>query len=136
VRFFLTQLDGFAASCGGLVLFDDYAEIKRLCHVGQDYRRFWSRFGWATSAPNALKFKHSDFEHAKLLTSKADERDKAHSTSNTISPQQERTKPSGAPPCRHGVKLPPQREPAYQEICYVVIQAQGLSFSTILGKIS
>jgi len=34
VRFFPTRLDGFAASCGGVVLFDDYAEIKRLCHVG------------------------------------------------------------------------------------------------------
>jgi hypothetical protein len=28
VRFFLTRLDGFAASCGGVVLFDDYAEIS------------------------------------------------------------------------------------------------------------
>ena len=40
MRFFLTQLDGFAASCGGVVLFDDYAEIKRLCHVGQDIDDF------------------------------------------------------------------------------------------------
>jgi hypothetical protein len=29
-----------------------------------------------------------------------------------------------------------QRELTYQEICYVVIQAKGLSFSTMLGKIS
>jgi hypothetical protein len=28
-------------------------------------RRFWSRFGWAISAPNALKFRHSDFERAR-----------------------------------------------------------------------
>src|SRR4029077_4540766 len=88
------------------------------------------------SAPNALKFKHQDLEHAKLLRSKADERDKAHSTSNAISPQQEHTKPSGPRPCRHGAKLPPKRELTYQEICYVVIQAKGLSFSTMLGKIS
>src|SRR5580704_8316187 len=57
-----------------------------------------------------------------------------HSTSNAIPPQQERTKPSGPRPCRYGAKLPPQRELTYQEICYVVIQAKGLSFSTMLGK--
>ena len=59
-----------------------------------------------------------------------------HSTSNAISPQQERTKPSGPRPCRYGAKFPPQRELTYQEMCYVVIQAKGLSFSTMLGKIS
>src|SRR5580692_7311876 len=42
-------------------------------------------------------------------------------------PQQERTKPSGPRPCRYGAKLPPQRELTYQEMCYVVIQAKGLS---------
>jgi len=56
-----------------------------------------------------LKFKHPDLEHAKLLRSKADERDKVHSTSNAISPQQERTKPSGPRPCRYGAKFPPQK---------------------------
>ena len=34
-----------------------------------------------------------------------------HSTSNVISPQQERTEPSGHRPCRRGAKSSPRREP-------------------------
>ena len=30
VRFFLARLDGVATACGGVALFDDYAEIKRM----------------------------------------------------------------------------------------------------------
>src|ERR1043166_836067 len=30
VRFFLARLDGIAAGCGGVALFDDYAEVKRM----------------------------------------------------------------------------------------------------------
>src|SRR5262249_11511113 len=86
--------------------------------------RFWSRFCRATSAPNALNLHYFDFERTRLLTSKTADRDKAHSASNAISPQQERT-PSGPRPCsmvrscRSSVSL------TYQAICYVVIQAKG-----------
>jgi putative acetyltransferase len=30
VRFFVARLDGSAAGCGGVALFDDYAEVKRM----------------------------------------------------------------------------------------------------------
>jgi putative acetyltransferase len=30
VRFFLARLDGIAVGCGGVALFDDYAEVKRM----------------------------------------------------------------------------------------------------------
>jgi putative acetyltransferase len=30
MRFFLTRLDGIAVGCGGVALFDDYAEVKRM----------------------------------------------------------------------------------------------------------
>jgi putative acetyltransferase len=30
VRFFLTRLDGIAVGCGGVALFDGYAEVKRM----------------------------------------------------------------------------------------------------------
>ena len=30
IRFFLVRLDGAAAGCGGVALFDDYAEVKRM----------------------------------------------------------------------------------------------------------
>jgi len=30
VRFFLARLDGLAVGCGGVALFDDYAEVKRM----------------------------------------------------------------------------------------------------------
>src|SRR5262252_10984833 len=30
VRFFLARLDGVAAACGGVALFNDYAEVKRM----------------------------------------------------------------------------------------------------------
>ena len=30
VRFFVARLDGFAVACGGVALFDDYAEVKRM----------------------------------------------------------------------------------------------------------
>jgi putative acetyltransferase len=30
VRFFVARLDGIAAGCGGVALFDDYAEVKRM----------------------------------------------------------------------------------------------------------
>jgi putative acetyltransferase len=30
VRFFVARLDGAAAACGGVALFDDYAEVKRM----------------------------------------------------------------------------------------------------------
>jgi len=30
VRFFLARLDGIAVGCGGVAMFDDYAEIKRM----------------------------------------------------------------------------------------------------------
>src|SRR5262249_49422273 len=30
VRFFLARLDGAAVACGGVALFDDYAEVKRM----------------------------------------------------------------------------------------------------------
>jgi putative acetyltransferase len=30
VRFFLTRLDGLAVGCGGVAMFDDYAEVKRM----------------------------------------------------------------------------------------------------------
>jgi putative acetyltransferase len=30
VRFFLARLDGEAVACGGVALFDDYAEVKRM----------------------------------------------------------------------------------------------------------
>jgi putative acetyltransferase len=30
VRFFLASLDGAAVACGGVALFDDYAEVKRM----------------------------------------------------------------------------------------------------------
>src|SRR5215470_19527258 len=30
VRFFLACLDGAAVACGGVALFDDYAEVKRM----------------------------------------------------------------------------------------------------------
>ena len=30
VRFFIARLDGIAAGCGGVALFDDYAEVKRM----------------------------------------------------------------------------------------------------------
>lgn len=30
LRFFLARLDGAAAGCGGVALFDDYAEVKRM----------------------------------------------------------------------------------------------------------
>jgi putative acetyltransferase len=30
VRFFLAHLDGVAVACGGVALFDDYAEVKRM----------------------------------------------------------------------------------------------------------
>jgi len=30
VRFFIVRLDGDAAGCGGVALFDDYAEVKRM----------------------------------------------------------------------------------------------------------
>jgi len=30
VRFFVVRLDGLAAACGGVALFDDYAEVKRM----------------------------------------------------------------------------------------------------------
>jgi putative acetyltransferase len=30
VRFFIARLDGTAAGCGGVALFDDYAEVKRM----------------------------------------------------------------------------------------------------------
>ena len=45
------------------------------------------------------------------------------STSNAISPQQERTEPSGHRPCRRGVKSSLRREPTYQEICYALYLA-------------
>ena len=30
VRFFLARLDGLAVGCGGVAVFDDYAEVKRM----------------------------------------------------------------------------------------------------------
>ena len=30
VRFFVARLDGVVMSCGGVALFDDYAEVKRM----------------------------------------------------------------------------------------------------------
>jgi putative acetyltransferase len=30
VRFFVARLDGLAVGCGGVALFDDYAEVKRM----------------------------------------------------------------------------------------------------------
>src|SRR5215471_2396734 len=30
VRFFLARLDGLAVGCGGVAMFDDYAEVKRM----------------------------------------------------------------------------------------------------------
>ena len=30
VRFFVARVDGLAAGCGGVALFDDYAEVKRM----------------------------------------------------------------------------------------------------------
>src|SRR5215468_8760411 len=30
VRFFVTRLDGIAVGCGGVAMFDDYAEVKRM----------------------------------------------------------------------------------------------------------
>jgi len=83
-----------------------------------------------------LKFKHPDLEHAKLLRSKADELTKpiqrptpSHLSKNAPSlPGLDHA--DMARSCRRSVSL------TYQEICYVVIQAKGLSFSTILGKIS
>jgi putative acetyltransferase len=30
IRFFVARLDGTAAGCGGVALFDDYAEVKRM----------------------------------------------------------------------------------------------------------
>jgi putative acetyltransferase len=30
VRFFVARLDGFAVGCGGVAIFDDYAEVKRM----------------------------------------------------------------------------------------------------------
>src|SRR5215813_6068330 len=30
VRFFLARLDGFAVGCGGVAVFEDYAEVKRM----------------------------------------------------------------------------------------------------------
>src|ERR1700726_4702926 len=30
VRFFVARLDGLAAACGGVAVFDDYAEVKRM----------------------------------------------------------------------------------------------------------
>jgi putative acetyltransferase len=30
VRFFLARLDGIAVGCGGVAMFDDYAEVKRM----------------------------------------------------------------------------------------------------------
>jgi putative acetyltransferase len=30
MRFFVARLDGLAAACGGVALFDDYAEVKRM----------------------------------------------------------------------------------------------------------
>src|SRR5438105_6414821 len=30
VRFFIARLDGAAVGCGGVALFDDYAEVKRM----------------------------------------------------------------------------------------------------------
>jgi putative acetyltransferase len=30
VRFFIARLDGIAVACGGVALFDDYAEVKRM----------------------------------------------------------------------------------------------------------
>src|SRR5215471_962400 len=107
---------------------------RQLCQVGQEYA-ILEPILQGDQCPNTLNLHHFDFERARLLTSKTADRDKAHSTSNAISPQQERT-PSGPRPssmarsCRSSVSL------TYQAICYVVIQAKGLSFSTILGKIS
>src|ERR1700730_9556748 len=40
------------------------------------------------------------------------------STSNAISPQQERTEPSGHRPCKRGVKLSSRRNPTCQQACY------------------
>ena len=37
IRFFLARLDGEAAGCGGVALFSDYAEVKRM------YSREWAR---------------------------------------------------------------------------------------------
>jgi putative transposase len=42
------------------------------------------------------------------------------STSGAISPQQERTEPSGHRPCKRGVKSLPWREPEVQQIFYVL----------------
>jgi putative acetyltransferase len=33
-RFFVARLDGLAAGCGGVALFDDYAEVKRTDDLG------------------------------------------------------------------------------------------------------
>jgi putative acetyltransferase len=30
VRFFVARLDGIAVGCGGVAMFDDYAEVKRM----------------------------------------------------------------------------------------------------------
>ena len=30
MRFFLARLDGIAVGCGGVAVFDDYAEVKRM----------------------------------------------------------------------------------------------------------
>jgi hypothetical protein len=42
------------------------------------------------------------------------------STSNAISPQQERTEPSGHRPCKRGVKSLPRRELEVRQISYVL----------------
>ena len=31
VHFFAAWLDGLAVGCGGVAMFDDYAEVKRMC---------------------------------------------------------------------------------------------------------
>jgi putative acetyltransferase len=38
VRFFLARLDGLAVGCGGVAVFDDYAEVKRM-YTGPAVRR-------------------------------------------------------------------------------------------------
>jgi putative acetyltransferase len=30
VRFFMARLEGIAVGCGGVAMFDDYAEVKRM----------------------------------------------------------------------------------------------------------
>src|SRR5215813_4050274 len=39
VRFFVARLDGIAVGCGGVAMFEDYAEVKRM------YTRQWHGVG-------------------------------------------------------------------------------------------